>query len=115
MVDVITRDELVGWAQGQIKASTTVEQTVVDTIVAAVNDYVGRLPVARRIIPAVDGGQPTIPGGIKLGALMLAARTHRRRNSPNGIEAVTGDTVAYVSRHDPEVRRYLELDRPVAR
>lgn len=40
------------------------------------------------------------------GAVMLAARTVRRRNSPGGIESF-GDSVTYVAMYDPDVDRFL--------
>jgi hypothetical protein len=40
------------------------------------------------------------------GAVMLAARLVRRRNSPAGIETFS-DSVAYVSRWDPDIQRAL--------
>lgn len=81
-------------------------------VVDAVNDWVTRLPIVADN-GTDDAGNPLpLPGGVKLGALMLAVKTHRRRNSPNGIEQVTGDGIAFVARHDPEISRYLGLDRP---
>lgn len=105
-MQIITREQLVSWSKGQVPADDAAETTV-----AAVNDYVSSLPVAARIV-AGDDGQLVIPESIQLGALMLANRTHRRRNSPSGIEAMTGESVAYVARYDPEIARYLRLDAP---
>jgi hypothetical protein len=45
-------------------------------------------------------------GEVYQGAVMLAARLVRRRNSPAGIETFS-DTVAYVSRWDPDIQRAL--------
>jgi hypothetical protein len=39
-------------------------------------------------------------------AVMLAGRVYRRRNSPGGVE-LFADSVAYVSRYDPEIQRAL--------
>lgn len=39
-------------------------------------------------------------------AVMLAARTVRRRNSPGGVESF-GESVLYVARYDPEISRAL--------
>lgn len=48
-----------------------------------------------------------------LGAVMLTARLIRRRNSPGGIEAFTGEGAAvYVRREDPDVARLLRLNYP---
>lgn len=49
--------------------------------------------------------------------VMLAARLYRRRNSPGGIESFV-DSIAYVSKYDPEIERALRVGpwrRPVAR
>lgn len=106
MVEVITAQLLADWSRGQVTADDAAERTV-----AAVNAYIGTLPVSRRITTD-EGGQLVVPDHVTLGALLLANRTHRRRHSPNGIEAITGESVAYVARYDPEIARYLELDRP---
>lgn len=103
---MITAAELATWSRGQVPADAAAVQTV-----DAVNAYIATLPVSRRIVPGEDGA-PAVPASVKLGALLLANRTHRRRHSPNGIEAMTGESVAYVARYDPEISRYLELDRP---
>jgi len=42
------------------------------------------------------------------GAVMLAAKLYRRRNSPAGIVEGFGDAVTYVARYDPEVQRALQ-------
>ena len=56
---------------------------------------------------AVDSGSR-----IATGAVLLAARLVRRRNSPGGIESFSGanDQVAYVRRTDPDVALLLGLD-----
>jgi len=46
----------------------------------------------------------------RLGALMLAARLFRRRNSPNGVEAMTDAGASYVSRYDSDIARLLRID-----
>lgn len=52
------------------------------------------------------------PGSVVLGTVMLAARLYRRRNSPNGVETITADGVAYVARYDSDVARMLRTDAP---
>lgn len=47
-----------------------------------------------------------------LGAVMLAARLVRRRNSPAGLEAWTADGAAYVRTSDPDVASMLHIDNP---
>ena len=47
---------------------------------------------------------------VELGAVMLAARLVRRRNSPQGVAAFTEQGgAAYVSRHDPDVAQMLRI------
>ena len=43
---------------------------------------------------------------------MLAARLYRRRNSPNGLETITADGVAYVARYDSDIAAMLATDYP---
>lgn len=75
------------------------------------------------VAPAVDvwvDGLPSIDRdplnawapNTMLGAVMLAARLVRRRNSPGGIEAFTADGTAYVRNQDPDVAALLHLDKP---
>jgi hypothetical protein len=46
----------------------------------------------------------------KLGATMLAVRWLRRRNSPNGVEAMTDAGASYISRYDSDMARLLRID-----
>lgn len=106
-MEIITAGDVSSW-QPAIK----VDDPALSVVVSAVNDWISQLPVVvdRQL---GDAGEPLpLPGGVKLGALMLAVKTHRRRNSPNGIEQVTGDGIAFVARYDPEISRYLALDAP---
>lgn len=49
------------------------------------------------------------PPGVHLGAVMLAARLYRRRNSPAGVEAFSDMGASYVSRYDSDLDRQLRL------
>lgn len=99
MATAITAPEVVSWAGGGLDES----EPNLGAVIAAVNSYVETLPIA---------ADASADERVKLGAIMLAARTMRRRNSPNGIETITGDGVAFVARYDPEVSRFLGLDAP---
>lgn len=78
------------------------------TVAPAVFEWIDALPSIRRtVVP--EGETPEWTPGTELGAVMLAARLVRRRNSPNGIEAFTTDATAYVSREDPDVSKLLRL------
>lgn len=72
-------------------------------IVEAVNAYVATLP-------GVYTAHGTATKPATLGAVMLAARLHRRRNSPNGIESITDTGVAYAARTDSDIARLLGID-----
>lgn len=50
------------------------------------------------------------PAGVKLGAVMLAARLHRRRNSVNGVESFSEMGASYVSRYDTDLDRQLRIN-----
>lgn len=76
-------------------------QDIVDTT-AAVN------AVVRRWVAVPATGQPW-PDDTVQGAVMLATRLFRRRNSPAGVEAFGADGVAYVSRTDPDVAMLLGI------
>lgn len=75
-------------------------------IVAAVNEFVAGL----RIVQHLEAGTQW-PASVKLGAVMLAARLAKRRNSPNGIEAATDMNVTYTARYDSDISRLLGLDK----
>lgn len=77
-------------------------------IVGAVNLFVRR---ACDLRPAADGGYPA-EEDVMLGALMLAGRLHKRRNTPTGIEAFAEGATSYVRRNDPDVGLLLRLGRP---
>lgn len=47
---------------------------------------------------------------VYLGAIMLAARLLRRRNSPAGVESFS-DSVVYVAAYDPDLDRFLRRGR----
>lgn len=76
------------------------------SVIAATEAYVDSLGLPTE----TDGSwTPTT----ELGARMYAARLWRRRNSPNGVEAIGNDGgSAYVSRYDSDISRLLRLDRP---
>lgn len=94
------------------------EDPGLEIVCQAVSAYVDGLPSIERV--AIDQG-PHGPARVQwaettyLGALMLAARLYRRRNSPAGVEAV-GDSMTYVTRYDSDISRLLRIDqfnRPV--
>ena len=81
----------------------TADQAVVEQAVASANAYVGRLPWLVDQLEAPD---------VHDGAVKLAARLYRRRNTPSGVEAVADVGAMYVARGDPEIRMLLRLATP---
>jgi hypothetical protein len=55
------------------------------------------------------GWPPPRPAEQAQGALLLAARLWRRRNSPEGVATFTSDGAVYVQRNDPDVAQYLGI------
>lgn len=85
------------------------ERAHIAVVVPAVNAWVEDL------YPAEVAAQ-TLRTKYVQGAVMLAARIVRRRNSPAGVESFGELGATYVSRYDPDVERLLELGphrRPV--
>lgn len=76
-------------------------QDVVDTT-AAVNASI------RRWVPVPADGELWDQDTVQ-GAVMLAGRVYRRRNSPAGVETFGADGAAYVSRTDPDVAMLLRI------
>jgi hypothetical protein len=79
--------------------------TALPEVVAMVNAYVAGLPVV-----ANTADPDTWSDAVTLGATMLAGRYYRRRNSPNGVEAITETGAQYVARYDSDISRLLQLD-----
>jgi hypothetical protein len=67
-------------------------------------------PVVVRHRPDVGDDPATIPPDVYQGAVMLAARLFRRRNSPAGIESM-GESVTYVASFDPDLDQFLRRGR----
>lgn len=73
----------------------------------AVVAYVEGLPI---LANRADGAAPW-PASVRLGAVMLTARTWRRKDTPTGVASVGDDgSIAYVARFDPDMSRLLGLD-----
>lgn len=76
-------------------------------VVTAVNSYVDALPSIDR---TGDEGREWA-ANTTLGAIMLAARLYKRRNSPNGVEAFSEIGTTYVSRYDSDIARMLHIEQ----
>lgn len=98
---MITTDDVAAWAGITVIGSQ--EQTILPLIVNAVNVYVDSLPHIDREDTGVWAATT------HLGAILLAARLYRRKNSPGGIESV-GDSMSYIARYDSDISRLLNID-----
>ena len=76
---------------------------------AAAEAFIDTLPDVP-MKPADEDGQRVWADQTRLAAIMLASRLYKRRNSANGVEALTGDGAAYVSRYDSDISRLLRID-----
>jgi hypothetical protein len=92
----------------QLQLGDTVDDTFVQSCVDATNALVRTMRVAQ-LPDVVEPVEPVWPAYVVRGANMLAARLVRRRNSPSGVEAMTDQGAAYVSRNDPDIAQLLQL------
>lgn len=100
----LTRGELGAWLK--LGPQQEVDAAILDTICAATTAFVNDLPHVR-------ADQATQwAAGTRAGALMLAARLWRRRNSPEGVASFAEAGVSFVARYDPDVTRLLRLNGP---
>lgn len=67
-------------------------------------------PIVVRHRSDIGTDPDAIPDDVYQGAVMLAARLYRRRNSPAGIETM-GETVNYVASFDPDLDQFLRRGR----
>lgn len=106
----VTSAAVSGWLRAQPAAGGTAQAataTDIDHAVAAVNAW-----LTSWAGPAPEPEAPDQDADRRLGAVMLAARLVRRRNSPEGVVAITEAGPYYVARLDPDVALLLGLDRP---
>lgn len=72
-------------------------------------------PAVRSFVESIPDTPDEWPDRVALGAVMLAARLVRRRNSPQGVAAFTTEGgAAYVSRTDPDVAQLLRIGQHAA-
>lgn len=91
MASAITVEQVADW----IKISS--DDSHLPGVVEAVNQLV------------TDWHGATWPPGADRGAIMLAARVHRRRNSPGGVETYGDAGNVYVPRWDADLDRLLRI------
>jgi len=107
----ITRSQVESWL-GISGKVTGDDSTNLDLVIATVNAYVAALPVVVTLPADPDHPDelPEWPASVVQGAVMLAARYYRRRNSPNGVEAITESGAQYVARWDSDIARLLDIE-----
>lgn len=97
-----TVDAVAGWLKlpNDGGAAVTAERDAIQSSVTAVNAFVATFhEVAGR----------TLPAHVVQGAVMLAGRITRRRNSPAGVESFGELGATYVARYDPDINMLLGL------
>lgn len=100
-----------------IAADDNTDDGLIAQSVAAVNAKVRTWRCASVAEGMADWDDPTAAAVVR-GSTMLAARLHRRKDSPDGVTAFAGDSPLYVQRNDPDVAMLLGLgahSKPVAR
>lgn len=98
--------------KSQLGIDDNTDDALIDRAVGAVNVFVRRTEKARAYGLA-DPAPAAWPADLVQGATMLAARLHRRRNSPSGVEAFAVAGPVYVRRNDPDIAMMLDLDAPM--
>lgn len=93
-----TVDAVAGWLKVPDSPAGTAERVHIAEVVPAVNAFVASFH------PGTD-----LAADVVHGAVMLAARIVRRRNSPAGVESFGELGATYVSRYDPDIDRLLGL------
>lgn len=83
----------------KIKDTITEDDELIENVCYAVNSY----------LYTVKGFDHDYSDAEKQGAVMLAARLYRRRNSPDGVQTNGQEGTVYVMRTDPDVAMLLEL------
>jgi hypothetical protein len=90
------------------------DDALLEPVIAAVNVFLRRTEKARKLGLIDPEPEPNAwPADIVQGGIMLAARLHRRKNSPTGVEAFAVTGPVYVRRNDPDIAMMLDLDAPM--
>lgn len=96
-----TVEAAAGWLAVPEGPGGVAERAHIAVVVPAVNAFV------RRIGHTGDD----LPADVVQGAVMLAGRITRRRNSPAGVENFGDLGATYVARYDPDIEALLGLGR----
>lgn len=101
---MITIEDVKTWLR--LSGTDTTDDDLLTPVVAATNGWVSRTAYVRELDPVVWPPGGPWPDDVTQGAVMLAARLYRRRNTPGGIESIV-DTAVYVPRRDGDVDALL--------
>lgn len=108
---MITAAQVAEWLKLPSGSDTNDQDLIRAT--AATNGYVAGLPIVANL-PIDPESDPPVQiawtDDIVQGGIMTAARLYRRRNSPNGVEAITESGATYVARFDSDISRLLQLE-----
>lgn len=90
--------------------SEQIDAAVLDAIVPGVREFVEE----RRKDLFVTAGDPPVTTfepteNVRLGAVFLAWRLYKRRETPLGIAGATSETVSGILREDPDIARLLGI------
>lgn len=96
---MITMDDVKTWLR--LAADDSTDDDLLADVVDATNTWVARTAYVRELADPV-----VWPPDVTQGAVMLAARLYRRRNTPGGIESLA-DQAVYVPRRDGDVDALL--------
>lgn len=115
----VTRTELAGLpvegpaTRAAVKTDLAITDTRdddrIDAIVSAVNAMVRCWPVCQAAVADPVADDWSGAAYVERGAVMLAGRLFRRKNSPAGVEAFASGGVGYVMRNDPDIAQMLQL------
>lgn len=99
---MITIADVKAWLR--LAGDDDTDDEILTGVVDATNGWVSSTAYVRELDPVL--WPDTWPDDVRQGAVMLAARLYRRRNTPGGIESIT-DTAVYVPRRDGDVDAML--------
>lgn len=109
MTDEELMEAALSWLGVNASTATGPDVDAATIVAPAVRSFVDSIPDLPTITDPTST-EPVWADKVKLGAVMLAARLVRRRNSPQGVAAFTEvGGAAYVSRIDPDVAQLLRL------
>jgi hypothetical protein len=102
----VAPDAVAAW----LRLTVPADVDLLTQVCAAVNAWIARLPYVRSASVQLDPDVDAVvwPRDAYQGAVMLAARMYRRRNTPSGVEAMT-DLVVYLPRRDSDVDQLLRI------